>query len=99
MQIVFQQRFGWTPADPASGTPTLDRLFMAPADGSGPARDLGVVSTNGDGVAFAVAPDGRSLVAHLWTEQQDWLIDPIAGTAALTDLGSTSGITWQRRAP
>lgn len=98
-QIVFQQRFGWTPADPASGTPTVDRLFIAPAVGSGPARDLGVVSTNGDGVAFAVAPDGRSLVAHLWTEQQDWLIDPIAGTAARTDLGSTSGITWQRRAP
>lgn len=98
-QIVFQQRYGWTPADPASGTPTVDRLFIAPADGGGPARDLGVESTNGDGIAFSAAPDGRSLVAHLWTEEQDWLIDPNAGTAVVTDLASTSGITWQRRAP
>lgn len=98
-QIVFQQRFGWTPSNPASGTPTVDRLFMAAADGSGSARDLGVISTNGDGIAFAVAPDGTSLLAHLWAEEEDWLIDPAAGTAGLTDLGSSSGVTWQRRAP
>ncbi len=98
-RIVFQQRYGWTPADPASGTPTVDTLYIAPADGSGPARNLGVTSRNGDGLSYAVAPDGTSLIAHLSTEEEDWLIDPNAGTAVITDLGSTSGVTWQRRAP
>lgn len=96
--IVFQQRFGWTPADPASGTPTVDRLFIAPADGSGPARDLGVSSTNGGGLSYAVAPDGTSLIAHLSAERSDWLIDPDAGTAVVTDLASSNGVSWQRRA-
>lgn len=97
-RIVFQQRFGWTPADPATGTPTVDRLFIAPADGSGPARDLGITSTNGDGLSYTVTPDGRSLIAHLSAERADWLIDPNAGTAVVTDLASTSGVSWQRRA-
>ena len=96
-RIVFQQRFGWTPPDPASGTPTIDRLFIAPADGRGPATPLGVTSTNGDGVGFITAPDGTSLIAHLWAEGEDWLIDPTTGTATLTDLASDSGVTWQRR--
>jgi Tol biopolymer transport system component len=96
-QIVFQQRFGWTPPDPDSGTPTVDRLFIAPVDGSGPARPLDVTSTNGDGINYVTAPDGTSLVAHLWAEGEDWLIDPVSGTAVLTDLGSSSGVSWQRR--
>jgi dipeptidyl aminopeptidase/acylaminoacyl peptidase len=97
--IVFQRRYGWTPADPASGTPTVDRLFVAPADGSGPARDLGVLSMNGDGLSYTVAPDGTLLIAHLSAEGEEWLIDPNIGTAVVTDLGSTSGVSWQRRAP
>ena len=96
-KILFQQRFGWTPPDPASGTPTVDRLFIAPADGRGPATPLGVTSTNGDGVGFIVAPDGTSVIAHLWAEGEDWLIDPTAGTATMTDLASDNGVSWQRR--
>ena len=56
-----------------------------------------MTSKNGDGVGYVVAPDGTSLIAHLWAEGEDWLIDPAAGTAVLTDLGSESGVSWQRR--
>ena len=98
-KIVFQQRYGWTPADPASGTPTVDTLWIAPADGDGAAKKLGVTSRNGDGVWYAVAPDGRSLITHLPVEEQAWLIDPDAGTAVMTDLGSMGWVSWQRRSP
>ncbi|CAN5499976.1 hypothetical protein BH20CHL7_BH20CHL7_00900 [soil metagenome] len=32
------------------------------------------------------------------TVDQRGLIEPVAGTATLTDLASTSGVSWQRRA-
>ncbi len=96
-QIVFQQRFGWTPPDPSSGVPTTDTLFIAPADGNGPAASLGVVSEPGEGFAAAIAPDGTSLLVYLHAEGEDWLVDPVARTATLTDLGSGGGVSWQRR--
>jgi hypothetical protein len=37
------------------------------------------------------------MLVHSWTEAEDWLIDPVAETATLTDLASTSGVSWQRR--
>jgi dipeptidyl aminopeptidase/acylaminoacyl peptidase len=97
-QIVFQQRFGWSPPDPSSGTPTVDRLFIAPVEG-GEARDLGVTSENGDGLTWTIAPDGRSIIAHLHAEHQDWLVDPATGSATRTDLDSMTGVSWQRTAP
>jgi Tol biopolymer transport system component len=95
--IVFQQRFGWSPPDPASGVPTIDRVLVVPADGSAPARSVGVESVNGDGLWFLPAPDGSSVLVHLSKEAEDWMIDPVAGTASLTDLDSTTGVAWQRR--
>lgn len=97
--IVFQQRFGWTPPDPASGVPTVDRAMIVPADGSAAPREVGVESQNGDGMWFIPAPDGQSVIVHLNKEQEDWLIDPATATATLTDLGSSGGVSWQRRGP
>ena len=97
--LLYQQRMGWTPPDPASGVPTVDTLWLAPADGKGPARSLGIESRNGDGFSVVVAPDGKSLLVHLWREGEDWLVDPATATATRTDLASSSGITWQRKAP
>lgn len=96
-QLVYQQRLGWTPPDPSSGTPTVDTLWIAPVDGRGPARDLGIESRNGDGFSAVVAPDGTSLLVHLRTEGEVWLIDPVTAVATRTDLASSSGVTWQRR--
>lgn len=96
-QIVFQQRFGWTPPDPASGIPTIDTLFIAAADGSGSAASLGVASEPGEGFSAAIAPDGTSIVVHLYAEGEDWLVDPVARTAIRTDLGTEGGVSWQRR--
>lgn len=98
-QFLYQQRTGWTPPDPASGVPTVDTLWIAPADGKGPARNLGIESRKGDGFSVQVAPDGKSLIVHLWGEGEDWLVDPVSATATRTDLASSSGITWQRKAP
>lgn len=91
--IVFQQRFGLFGA-----TDYRDAAWIAPADGSGTATPLGIASENGDGIGIAISPDGRSVLAHLWTEEQDWVVDPAAGAAKLTDIASTSGVSWQRRA-
>jgi Tol biopolymer transport system component len=96
-QIVFQQRFGWTPHDPASGIPTTDELFITSADENEPAESLGVLSEPGEGFFVAIAPDGTSLIVHLYAEGQDWLVDPVTRTATPTDYGSTFGVTWQRR--
>lgn len=98
-QLLYQQRMGWSPPDPASGVPTIDTLWLVLADGKGPARDLGIESRNGDGFSVVVAPDGTSLIVHLWAEREDWLVDPVSATATRTDLASSSGITWQRKAP
>lgn len=97
-QLLYQQRMGWTPPDIDGVIDTVDTLWLAPADGQGPARDLDITSRNGDGFGVAVAPDGRSLIVHLWAESEDWLVDPVTATATKTDLGSSSGITWQRAA-
>jgi hypothetical protein len=43
------------------------------------------------------APDGSAILVHLWKEEQDWLVDPAGASATLTDLGSQSGASWQRR--
>lgn len=96
-QIIFQQRFGPTPADPTGGVPTIDSLHIAPADGSGPARSLGISSEPGEGFSTVVAPDGTSLIVRLFAEGEDWLVDPVSGTATPTDFASTFGATWQRR--
>lgn len=32
-QLVYHQRLGWTPPDPSSSIPTVDTLWIAPADG------------------------------------------------------------------
>jgi dipeptidyl aminopeptidase/acylaminoacyl peptidase len=97
-QIIFQQRWGPTPPDPSSGTSTVDLLFIAPVDGRAEATPLGVVSTPGAGFNTAVAPDGTSLIVHLFGEVEDWLVDPVAKTAQRLDLGSTGGVSWQRKA-
>jgi dipeptidyl aminopeptidase/acylaminoacyl peptidase len=90
--IIFQQRFGLLGV-----TDYTDAAWIAPADGNGPATPLGIESTNGDGFAAAIAPDGTSVVVHLFKEQQDWSVDPATGEASLTDLASGSGVSWQRR--
>jgi Tol biopolymer transport system component len=92
-QLVFMQRFGLLGA-----TDYTDALWIASAEG-GTATPLGIESANGDGLAATIAPDGTSMLAHLWKEAEDWLIDPVAGTAVLTDLESTNGASWQRTAP
>jgi hypothetical protein len=91
-QLVFQQRFGLL-----GMTDYTDALWIGPADGSGPAKPLGIETSNGDGLSATIAPDGTSMLAHRWTEGDDWLIDPVTGTATLTDLASTNGVSWQRR--
>jgi Tol biopolymer transport system component len=95
-RIVFQRRLGWTPADPSSGTPTTDSLLIAAADGTGSATPLRVGSINGDGLSYALAPDGRSVIAHLWAEGQDWIIDLDGGLPRLADFASLEGVSWQR---
>jgi Tol biopolymer transport system component len=96
--IIFQRRYGWTPPQAGGPEPTIDTLHLLRlADGR--VTDLGIESRDGDGVWFSVAPDGASITAHLVKEGEDWLIDPATGTARKTDLASTSGISWQRRAP
>jgi hypothetical protein len=92
-RLVFMQRFGLL-----GMTDFTDALWIASADG-GPATPLGIESSNGDGLAATIAPDGTSLLAHLWAESEDWLIDPVTGSAALTDLDSSGGASWQRTAP
>lgn len=98
-QLLYQQRMGWTPPDPASGVPTIDTLWLASADGTGPARDLGITSRDGDGFTVVVAPDGRSLLVHLWKENEEWLVDPATATATKTDIASSTVTSWQRKAP
>ena len=95
-RIVFQRRLGWTPPDPSTGTPTVDALLITAADGTGTASPLGVSSTNGDGLSYALSPDGRSVIAHLWKEGQDWIIDLDGGAPRLADFASLEGVSWQR---
>ncbi len=56
-----------------------------------------MVSEPGEGLSVAIAPDGTSLLVHLFAEGEDWLVDPAARTATLTDLGTEGGVSWQRR--
>ena len=91
-QLVFMQRFGLLGV-----TAYTDALWIAPVDGSATARPLGVESPNGDGLSATIAPDGGSILAHRWTEGDDWLIDLDTGSATPTDLASTDGVSWQRR--
>jgi dipeptidyl aminopeptidase/acylaminoacyl peptidase len=95
-RIVFQRRLGWTPPDPSTGTPTVDALLITAADGTGTASPLGVSSTNGDGLSYTLSPDGRSVIAHLWKEGQDWIIDLDGGAPRLADFASLEGVSWQR---
>jgi Tol biopolymer transport system component len=95
-RIVFQRRLGPTPADPSGATPTVDSLLIAPADGSADATPLRVESTSGDGLSYALSPDGRSVIAHLWKEGQDWIIDLDGGAPRLADFASLEGVSWQR---
>jgi len=98
-QLLHQQRNGLDATEPGQWHRDSRPLWLAPADGSGPARDLGIESRVGDGFAVTVAPDARSLLVHLWGENEDWLVDPATASATKTDLGSSSGVSWQRTAP
>jgi hypothetical protein len=91
--LIFQQRFGLL-----GQTDYTVAAWIAPADG-GPATALGVESRNGDGIGFAPSPDGRSIFVHLFGEAQDWVADSAVGAPSLTDIASSSGVSWQRRAP
>ncbi len=97
LSLVYQQRMGLTEDPPNPNT--ADRLFVRPANGTGEPLDLGVISKPGEGFSWAIAPDGRSILIHLFAEGEDWLIDPTAGTATPIDIGSSNGFTWQRKAP
>ena len=62
------------------------------------ARDLGVeVSGDFGQLGYTIAPDGRQVVGHRFDNRTDWLIDPVAGTAVPTDVGSDDGVSIQRR--
>jgi Tol biopolymer transport system component len=95
--IVFQRRMGLTEDPPHPDA--VDSLVMMAADGSGTSRDLGVASQPAQGINFAISPDGRFVVAHRFAEDDDWLVDLVAGTAVPTDIRSDLGISWQRHAP
>jgi Tol biopolymer transport system component len=100
--LVYQQRMGPT-GDPQSEVPTADtvRMFEIEAALSGPATsvDLGILSEGDAGLGILPAPDGRSIIVHLWAQEEDWIVNPLTGTARRTDFGSSSGVSWQRRAP
>ena len=98
-QLIYQQRYGWTPPAPETGIPTVDTLMIGPAGGDGPAQSLGVVSEPGNGFNAAVAPDGTSVIVHLFAEGEDWLVDTVARTATRLESASVNGVSWQRRTP
>jgi dipeptidyl aminopeptidase/acylaminoacyl peptidase len=95
--LVYQRRMGLTEDPPHPDT--VDTLLIRPADGSGAPVELGVDSSPGEGFNWAIAPDGRSLLIHRFAEDDDLLVDPVAGTAVPTDIGSDTGISWQRKGP
>ena len=92
--LLFQQRYGLLGITDYTDSAWIWDL----ADGRD-ARPLGVETANGDGFWIAVAPDDRSLIVHLHSEEQDWLVDRAADRATRTDLESSSGVAIQRRAP
>lgn len=96
--LIFQRRYGWTPPQAGGPEPTVDTLHLLRlADLQ--VIDLGVQSRDGDGLWFAIAPDGRSVAVHLAAEGEDWLVDLDTRAATRIGLASTSGVSWQRRAP
>gem|GEM_PF-2779465 len=51
------------------------------------------------GLAFTVAPDGRTLMAHKWDTNTDWVVDLSDVTVRRWDVDSDDGTVIQRIAP
>jgi len=63
-------------------------------------RDFDVPSDDSfGGIGYTVTPDGRSLLAHSWDTNTDWLVDVGAGSVAKWDVESEDGVAFQRIAP
>jgi Tol biopolymer transport system component len=65
-------------------------------------RDVDVSTTTGDVgmLRVTLAPDGKTLLVHLWADNSDWLVDVETGSAQqMVDLGGEDLVFIQRRAP
>ena len=64
-------------------------------------RDVDVSTTPTEGIAMlrtTIAPDGRTIIVHLWANNSDWLVDVETGAAQRLDIGGQDLVFIQRRA-
>ena len=66
-------------------------------------RDVEVSATSTTGeigmLRTTLAPDGRTLMVHLWKDNSDWQVDVETGAARQLDIGGQDLVFIQRRAP
>jgi WD40 repeat protein len=87
------EHFTW----PDQSDPHLT-LAVLPADGSGPAHEVGPRVDDGKDVDRAWSPDGTRILARTG-EATMISIDPVSGSYEETGWSSTAFPDWQRRAP
>ncbi len=80
--------------------PSAVWLVLFPADGSGPAREIGKHHFNGDGTSLDMiwSPDGKSILLYL-TKDDFVSIDPATGVESHVDWQVGSLPAWRRDAP
>jgi hypothetical protein len=66
-------------------------------------RDVEVSTTSTTGeigmLRTTLAPDGRTIMVHLWSDNTDWQVDVESGEAERLDIGGQDLVHIQRRAP
>ncbi len=64
-------------------------------------RDVEVTTTTDQvgNLRVTLAPDGRTVMVHLWNDNSDWQVDVETGAARKLDIGGEDLVFIQRRAP
>ncbi len=64
-------------------------------------RDVEISTTTGTvgQLRVTLAPDGRTILVHLWDDSSDWQVDVESGAAHKLDIGGEDIVFIQRRAP
>lgn len=88
-ELVFQRYDG-----------SADSLWITSLAAGATARPLGAFAPGPfSDLGYSIAPDGRQVIAHRYSDGSDWLVNVAAGTTVKTDIASGGGVDLQRVAP
>lgn len=88
-QLVFQRYDG-----------SADSLWITSLASGAAARPLGAFAPGQfSDLGYSIAPDGRQIIAHRYSDGSNWLVDVAGAPTVRSDVASGAGIDFQRVAP